>query len=84
MINTLQNLPKLCDLMAKKTNRSPKTISRLASGSGETITRLRDGKPITVQRAERMLTYFSDNWPEGVKWPKNVDRPKPTKSGGRK
>ena len=83
MVNTTKDIPKLCAIMARATNRSDKTISRLASGSGATLDRIRDGKPMTIDRAERIFQFLSDNWPEGTNWPKAIPRPK-QKRGARR
>jgi len=75
MDRTSENLCKLCSLLARHTNRAESTISRLATGSGDTIARLRDGKRITTTRAERALRALSNMWPDKKKWPADIERP---------
>ena len=75
MDDTVRRLVALCDLFAESTGRSISTVSRYATGSGETIARLRRGHTITTRRAERALRFLSKNWPEPVKWPANIPRP---------
>lgn len=66
------------ELYAAHTHRSRKTVSRLATGSGETITRLIAGHTITLRRLSRAMQYLSNNWPPGLAWPADIPRPLPT------
>lgn len=75
MDDTVRRLVALCGLFAKSTGRSISTVSRYATGSGETIARLRRGHAITTRRAERAFRFLSDNWPEPVEWPADIPRP---------
>ena len=73
--DTVRHLAVLCALFAKQTGRSVSTVSRRATGSGDTIARLRSGGAITTRRAERALRFLSENWPEPVEWPTHIPRP---------
>ncbi|MCE2539204.1 MAG: hypothetical protein J4G16_02090 [Acidobacteria bacterium] len=75
MDDTVRRLVALCGIFAESTGRSISTVSRYATGSGETIARLRRGHAITTRRAERALRFLSDNWPEPVEWPADIPRP---------
>lgn len=75
MDDTVRRLVALCELFAVSTGRSTSTVSRYATGSGETIARLRRGHAITTRRAERAFRYLSENWPELVEWPADIPRP---------
>lgn len=75
MDDTVRRLVALCGLFAESTGRSISTVSRYATGSGETIARLRRGHAITTRRAERAIRFLSDNWPEPVEWPADIPRP---------
>lgn len=75
MDNTVRRLVALCALFAESTGRSISTVSRYATGSGETIARLRRGHAITTRRAERAFRFLSDNWPDPVQWPVDIPRP---------
>ena len=70
---TAAYLVALVELFAEHTGRSAGTISRLATGSGDTIVRLRRGSTITARRIDRALRYLSDNWPEDLPWPNRTD-----------
>ena len=65
----------LCDLFAERTGQSVSTVSRRATGSGDTIARLRRGRAITTRRAERAFLFLSENWPASVEWPVHIPRP---------
>ncbi len=82
MDDTVRRLVALCDLFAASTGRSISTVSRYATGSGETIARLRRGHAITTRRAERALRFLSDNWPAPVEWPADIPRPASSRDVG--
>lgn len=50
-------------------------VSTDASNDGKTFDRIAAGKVVTVQRCERIIQWFSDNWPADCDWPAQVDRP---------
>ncbi len=75
MDDTVRRLVSLCELFAESTGRSISTVSRHATGSGETIARLRRGHTITTRRAERAFRFLARNWPEPVEWPADIPRP---------
>ncbi len=76
MDDTEEWLSRLCTIFAKRTRRRLSTVSRLATGSGETIARLKRGRTITIRRAARALRYLSDHWPDDQEWPAEIPRPK--------
>lgn len=77
MDDTVRCLVAICELFAESTGRRVSTVSRYATGSGETIARLRRGHAITTRRAERAFRFLSENWPEPVEWPADIPRPAP-------
>ena len=78
MDDTVEWLPRICTIFADHTQRRLSTVSRLATGSGETIARLESGRTITIRRAARALQYLSDHWPDDREWPVEVSRPPPS------
>ena len=42
--------------------------------------RILDGHAITTRRSDRILQWFSDNWPPGLEWPAATPRPAPSTS----
>ena len=88
MDHTVQNLCVLIRTLAAATNRSPLTVSRLVTGSGDTVVRLErtkpDGRPlhrITTDRAYRAIRRLSEIWDDQrAPWPADIPRPdKPKK-----
>ncbi len=76
MDDTIEWLSRLCAIFAARTRRRLSTVSRLATGSGETIARLKRGRTITIRRAARAFQYLSDHWPDDQEWPTEIPRPK--------
>ena len=75
MEGTARQLVTLVGLFAKHTGLSISTVSRHATGSGDTVARLQRGGAITTRRADRAFSFLSDNWPDGIAWPADVPRP---------
>ena len=75
MDDTTEWLSRLCTIFAARTRRRMSTVSRLATGSGETIARLKRGRTITIRRAARAFQYLSDHWPDDQEWPTEIPRP---------
>lgn len=72
----------LTEAFAVGTGLAVSTISRKATGSGDTYRRLgltdHEGKPVhrtTTERMERAVRWFQLNWPADLEWPKGVPRP---------
>jgi hypothetical protein len=85
MSSTRKQLVETATIYATHTNRSPKTISRLCTGSGATLERIMkkaaDGSwrhRIWPERLEAALQWLSDNWPSDLDWPDHIERPAPT------
>lgn len=86
MENTHEHISHLIRSLAEHTGRSPSTISRLVSGSGDTLKRLEarhKGQPvhkITTDRAARITLNLSEMWAPDLEWPRHIPRPpKPKK-----
>jgi len=75
MEGTARQLVALVDLFAKHTGLSVATVSRHATGSGDTVARLQRGGAITTRRADRAFCFLFDNWPDGIAWPADIPRP---------
>ena len=77
MVSIIEQIQTLTDQFSRATNRAETTVSRLSTGSGDTLSRLRRGHSITTARADRALQWFSDHWPAGLDWPADIPRPEP-------
>jgi hypothetical protein len=52
------------------------TLSSYAMNDGKRLSAIREkGADITSRRAERVMNWFSENWPIDLQWPKDVERP---------
>ncbi len=59
-----------------ETGRAESTTGRLTVGDGRFFRRVRDGHTsFTVATYDRVVTWFSENWPEDAPWPDDVPRP---------
>ena len=77
MFNTASNIIALADTYAAHGRYSETYVSRLAVGSWDAIARLREGNGITTHRADKLVQWFSDNWPSTADWPEGIGRPEP-------
>ena len=68
---------QLVELSAKATGRSPHTVGRLVSDSGDFYSRLLNGHDLTTRRADRVVRRLSERWPERLAWPHDVVRRPP-------
>ena len=71
------SIVRLIEIVAEATRRSPHTIGRLASGSGDFYIRLVRGCDLTTRRAAAVVQYLSGHWPEDLDWPPEIPRPEP-------
>ena len=65
------------DAFAKAVRRSEARVSTIVYGSGNAISRLREGADMGSERVHNGLQWFSDNWPllADAQWPADVPRP---------
>lgn len=77
MDNSIEHLLRLIALFARATGKAISTVSRMATGSGDTVRRLSCGGRITTDRAARAARYLSDHWPANLEWPADIPRPNP-------
>ena len=51
------------------------TVSWRVFGDTKKLGAIETGSDIQVRRYEKGVQWFSDNWPSGLGWPQDVDRP---------
>lgn len=68
-------LLKLSDHYAAARGLSISRVSTLVFADGKVLTRISSGGDLTTGRFEAAIVWFSDNWPAGVDWPSDIDRP---------
>ena len=71
------NLVILCRIYQRVTGLSESRVADKVSTNPYLFLRLRDGKGCTVRTYNRVLQWFSDNWPENLPWPADIPRPEP-------
>lgn len=71
----LKHLLILAKEYKRATGKEDRTISSRVFGDSKKLTALKGGKDITIARFNAAILWFSDNWPEKAKWPKDIQRP---------
>ena len=55
------------------------TVSTYADNDGKFFPELKRGASCTLRRAARVLSWFDENWPADLEWPRDIPRPQPRK-----
>lgn len=71
------HLLTLVEQYCAATGLSEARVATLVRNYGGFFKRVRDGGAFTNRTYERVLQWFSDNWPAGEAWPEAVARPAP-------
>ncbi len=74
-MNYREELVVLAEAYCQKMELSEARVANLAGCNGEFFARMRAGRAAQVDTLERVKAWFSENWPDGLAWPKNVARP---------
>ena len=74
--NTLKELAKS---YATHSGLTLATVSTYAANDGKFFRRLEEGAGCTLKTAERVVEWFSDNWPSDLIWPADIPRPRKKK-----
>ena len=70
-----ESIMTLCEVYAAEKKLTLSTVSTYAAAAGDFYARLKRGHDLTTRRAARVVQWFSDNWPEGLDWPRDIPRP---------
>lgn len=65
----------VADRYGAATKRGRARVSTLAANDGKTLDHVARGGGITIGRYNRIMRWFSANWPHGLEWPEGVERP---------
>ena len=63
------------EAFAEALGKAEASVSTRVFGSGDSISRLRNGADMRSERIHDGLQWFSDNWPTDATWPIEVPRP---------
>ena len=69
------DLQVICGLYRNATGRSESRVSDLACANPYLFKRLRENKGCTIATYNRVLVWFSNNWPDDLQWPADIPRP---------
>ncbi len=76
----ISTIAELARTYAAHRNWTINTASLRAAGKGTYINDLVAGRVgLTIRRRDRIIQWFSDNWPVDLAWPRDVPRPSKTK-----
>ncbi|WP_322895218.1 MULTISPECIES: hypothetical protein [unclassified Yoonia] len=70
-----QKLITLAEMYAEHTGLKLSTVSTYATNDGKFFASLKLQSDCTLRRAQRVLSWFSRNWPNDLEWPSEIDRP---------
>ena len=73
MTNT--KLTKLANLLAKHKGVTHWTISVQLVGKGDFFHKLMAGGDCRTKTYNKVMTAFSQNWPDDLAWPEDIPRP---------
>jgi hypothetical protein len=71
------HLLSLIAAFSAASDRAESTVAQVAAGDWRFFTHLRASKGFRVGTYDRVVAWFSANWPEGAVWPDDIDRPAP-------
>lgn len=72
------NITNLIDRLAQSASLSPSYISVKCSGDSKFYKRLKAGGDVRLSTFNRIVQWFSDNWPADLLWPADLPRPAPS------
>lgn len=70
-----QILFDLAEAYTAATEVSAATIGKRALNDNTFFARVAEGATFTAKTFDKLVQWFSENWPEGAVWPSNVERP---------
>jgi hypothetical protein len=74
-----KTLVDLAEAYAAHSGLKLSTVSTYAATDGKFFSRLKGGAGCTLRKAAILVTWFSDNWPADLEWPRSIPRPPRTK-----
>jgi hypothetical protein len=76
MEDTLRaHILSLAAAFEQATGSSWRTIGKVAMNDNTFFVRIGRGDGFTIRTFDRILQWFSDNWPENAEWPEGIERP---------
>jgi hypothetical protein len=78
-MNQIHHLIQLAETLATHGGVTHFAISMRALGKGDFFKNLKEGRDCRTATANKVLQWFSDNWPADLEWPRAIARPAKTK-----
>ena len=75
-VHQIYEILTLAECYARARRIAPSTLSLCASQSSSWLDRCATGN-VTIRSAVAFVQWLSNNWPIGLEWPVDIDRPKP-------
>lgn len=75
-----QALVHLAETYAAHHNLALSTVSTYAANDGKFFGNLKGDAGCTLSKAERVVAWFSENWPADLTWPRDIQRPSKRKA----
>ncbi|MBW4984780.1 hypothetical protein KZZ07_19755 [Mameliella sp. CS4] len=70
-----EHLLKLASVYSGHTGLTLATVSTYAADAGVFFKNIQAGSSCTLKRYQRVLRWFSENWPSDLEWPSDIPRP---------
>lgn len=74
-MNLLRNILDVANAYCGKTGLSRSRVATIVFNDGKKLDLIERGADLNTRRYEKAMLWFSANWPEGLAWPKGVERP---------
>lgn len=68
------NLLTLASIFGETRKLEESTVGRLCAQDARFFSRIRGGKTFTAKKYDGVVLWFSENWPDAVKWPDPISR----------
>ena len=76
MMISPEHIVRLARLYSDATGASITSVSSRVFDDGKKLSAMIDNNAdLTLRRAAKALEWFSENWPAGVDWPAEIQRP---------
>lgn len=76
-MNMRRQIVVVTDSYCSETGMSRARLSTLLFNAGARLDAIASGRDLNTGTFERAMQWLSDNWPPGLAWPADVERPAP-------
>lgn len=72
---TEQDLLALGETYSHHSGLTLKTVGLYVADDGKFFQKFAEGRSCTLKRANAVVSWFSENWPDDLEWPPAITRP---------